>query len=293
MNGPVVVGVDGSKSALTAVEVAAREARLRGVGLHVVHAFIWPTLHVSLGPSPVGPKDGGLRNTAERLLSDAVTRARETEPGVVVTQDLVTGEALTVLEAQSRDASLVVVGSRGMGGFIGLLVGSTAVHLAAHGRCPVLVVRGDARGTGPVVVAVDGSPEAGAAIGFAFAEAAARGAELVAVHAWNTWTERGDDDPGFPENLVDGIDRMRAAEERLLAEALAGWQDRYPEVTAHRRLVENRIRQALIEETEQAQLIVMGARGRGGFAGLLLGSVSQALLHHAHCPVAVVRGDRP
>ncbi|MER6913537.1 universal stress protein [Streptomyces sp. NPDC000594] len=293
MNGPVVVGVDGSESALTAVEVAAREARLRGVGLHVVHAFIWPTMHVSLGPSPSGPREGGLRNAAERMLADGVARARETEPGVEVTGDLVTGEPLSVLEAQSRDASLVVVGSRGMGGFIGLLVGSTAVHLAAHGRCPVLVVRGDARASGPVVVAVDGSPESDAAVGFAFAEASARGAELVAVHAWNTWTERGDDDPGHPQNLVDGLDRIRAGEERLLAEALAGWQDRHPDVTVHRRLVERRIRQALIAETENAQLIVMGARGRGGFTGLLLGSVSQALLHHAHCPVAVVRGDRP
>ncbi|MEU5162827.1 universal stress protein [Streptomyces sp. NPDC020875] len=293
MNGPVVVGVDGSKSALGAVEVAARAARQRGVGLHVVHAFIWPAMRVPLGPSPSGPRDGGLRNAAERLLSEAVDHARETEPGIAVTQDLVTGEPLTVLEAQSRDASLVVVGSRGMGGFIGLLVGSTAVHLAAHGRCPVLVVRGDTQAAGPVVVAVDGSPESDAAVGFAFAEASARGAELVAVHAWNTWTERGDDDPGYPENLVDGIDRMRAAEERLLAEALAGHQDRHPDVTVHRRLVENRIRQALIEATEQAQLLVMGARGRGGFTGLLLGSVSQALLHHAHCPVAVVRGDQP
>ncbi|QDY80553.1 universal stress protein [Streptomyces qinzhouensis] len=291
MNGPVVVGVDGSASALAAVEIAAREAKLRGVGLQVVHAFIWPSLHVSLGPSPVGPPDGGLRNAAEKLLSEAATRARETEPGVHVTEHLVTGEPLTILEARSREASLVVVGSRGMGGFIGLLVGSTAVHLAAHGRCPVLVVRGDAGGTGPVVVAVDGSARGDAAVEFAFAEASARGVDLVAVHAWNTWTERGDDDPGHPQNLVDGIDRMRSAEERLLAESLAGRQDRYPDVTVHHRLVENRIRQALIEATEQAQLIVVGARGRGGFAGLLLGSVSQALLHHGHCPVAVVRGD--
>ncbi|MGV9316865.1 universal stress protein [Streptomyces sp. NPDC003691] len=291
MNGPVVVGVDGSASALAAVEIAAREAKQRGVGLEVVHAFIWPALHVSLGPSPAGPPDGGLRNAAEKLLSEAVDRARETEPGIEADGLLITGEPLTVLEARSRKASLVVVGSRGMGGFIGLLVGSTAVHLAAHGRCPVLVVRGEAVDGGPVVVAVDGSPQGDAAVGFAFAEASARGADLVAVHAWNTWTERGGEDPGHPQNLVDGIDRMRDDEERLLAEALAGWRDRYPEVTVHRRLVENRIRQALIEATEQAQLIVVGARGRGGFTGLLLGSVSQALLHHAHCPVAVVRGD--
>ncbi|MEU9607251.1 universal stress protein [Streptomyces sp. NPDC048057] len=293
MNGPVVVGVDGSESSLTAVEVAAREARLRGVGLRVVHAFIWPKMHVNLEPSPVGPREGGLRNLAERYLRDAVERARQSEPDVEVTQDLVTGESLTVLEALSREASLVVVGSRGMGGFVGLLVGSTAVHLAAHGRCPVLVVRGEAEPTGPVLIAVDGSPEADEAVGFAFVEASLRGAELVALHAWNTWTERGGDDPGHPSNLVDGIDRLRDTEERLLSEALSGWQDKYPDVTVHRRLVHDRVRQALIEASEDAQLVVMGARGRGGFAGLLLGSVSQALLHHSHCPVAVVRGGRP
>ncbi|MGW4029571.1 universal stress protein [Streptomyces sp. NPDC004838] len=292
MNGPVVVGVDGSQSSLAAVETAAREARLRGRGLHVVHAFIWPQMHVSVGPSSVGPRDGGLRNIAERVLSEAVDHARATVPDVEVTQDLVTGDPLTVLEAQSRNASLMVVGSRGMGGFIGLLVGSTAVHLAAYGRCPVLVVRGTPDPSGPIVLAVDGSPEAAAAVGFAFAEASLRGAELVALHVWNTWTERGDDDPGYPQNLVDGVDRLRETEERVLAEALSGWTDEYPDVTVHRRLVRERIRPALIDASESAQLLVVGARGRGGFKGLLLGSVSQAVLHHAHCPVAVVRAGQ-
>ncbi|MFI6289139.1 universal stress protein [Streptomyces sp. NPDC051018] len=291
-NGPVVVGVDGSPSSLAAVETAAREARLRGLGLQVVHAFIWPNMHVPLGPSPMGPRDGGLRNIAERVLSEAVELARRVEPDVEVTSDLVGGEPLTVLEAQSRTASLVVVGSRGMGGFIGLLVGSTAVHLAAYGRCPVMVVRGTPDPSGPVLLAVDGSPQAEAAVGFAFAEASLRGAELVAMHAWNTWTERGDDDPGYPQNLVDGAERLEATEERLLAEALSGWQAKYPDVTVHRRLVQDRIRPALIDASEHAQLLVVGARGRGGFKGLLLGSVSQAALHHAHCPVAVVRAGQ-
>ncbi|MFI1869801.1 universal stress protein [Streptomyces jumonjinensis] len=292
MNGPVVVGVDGSPSSLTAVETAAREARLRGVGLHVVHVFIWPNMHVSLTPSPIGPPGGGLRNLAERVLAEAVRHAREAAPDVAVTQDLVTGEPLTVLEAQSRTASLVVVGSRGMGGFIGLLVGSTAVHLAAHSRCPVLVVRGRPDPAGPVLLAVDGSPQAEAAVGFAFAEASLRGAELVALHAWSGWTGRGDDDPGHPQNLVDDAGRLGDTEERVLAEALAGWQAKYPEVTVRRDLVRESTRQALIEASEEAQLLVVGARGRGGFTGLLLGSVSQAVLHHAHCPVAVVRAGQ-
>jgi nucleotide-binding universal stress UspA family protein len=289
MNGPVVVGVDGSPSSLDAVAAAAREARLRGLSLHVVHAFMWPNMHVSLGPAAVGPKDGGLRNIAERVVSDSVEHARTKEPSVEVTGDLITGEPLTVLETLSRTASLIVVGSRGMGGFVGLLVGSTAVHLAAYGRCPVLVVRGTPAPEGPVLLAVDGSPQAEAAVGFAFAEASARGAELVALHAYTNWTERGDDDPGHPENLVGDAGRLRDTEERVLAEAISGWQAKYPDVTVNRRLVQERIRPALIEASKDAQLLVVGARGRGGFKGLLLGSTSQAALHHAHCPVAVVR----
>ncbi|GGS26679.1 hypothetical protein GCM10010252_76970 [Streptomyces aureoverticillatus] len=149
---------------------------------------------------------------------------------VDVSHVVVTGEPLAVLEAQSRAAELVVVGSRGMGGSVGLLVGSTAVHLAAHGRCPVLVVCEQSYADGPVVLGVDGS--------------AARG--------------------------VGGGIRLRGGRR---AERAVGGAARVDH-----------------ETSTSAQLAVVGARGRGGFAELLLGSVSQALLHHAHCPVAVVRG---
>ncbi|GAA2410644.1 universal stress protein [Streptomyces glaucosporus] len=288
-NGPVVVGVDGSKPSLDAVAAAAREARLRGVGLRVVHAFLWPAMHVPLGPSPTGPPDGGLRNMAERLVADAVEHARTAEPEVEVEGEIVTGEPLTVLERRSRDAALTVVGSRGLGGFTGLLLGSTAVHLSAHGRCPVMVVRGRPEPAGHVLLGMDGSPAGEAAVEFAFAEASLRGAGLVALHTWNNWTGPAVGGPGEPLPLVYDMDMLRDEEERVMAEALSGWQAKYPEVTVHRRLVQARTRPALIEASEDAQLLVVGARGRGGFAGLLLGSVSQAVLHHAHCPVAVVR----
>ncbi|OLZ66329.1 universal stress protein UspA, partial [Streptomyces sp. IMTB 2501] len=201
------------------------------------------------------------------------------------------GEPLMVLEIESRTASLVVVGSRGLGAFSGLLLGSTAVHLAAHGRCPVLVVRGRPKPTGPVLLAVDGSPAGERAVEFAFAEATMRGADLLALHVWNTWSERAYEGPGDPLNMVVDIDRLREEEQRLLDDTLSPWQTRYPQVTVERRLVRSRIRPALIEASHDAQLVVAGARGRGGFTGLLLGSVSQALLHHAHCPVAVIRGN--
>ncbi|MCK8438814.1 universal stress protein [Streptomyces sp. D2-8] len=290
MSGVVVVGVDGSASSLAAVEAAAREARLRGAGLRVVHAFFWPAMHVPLGPSPLGPSDGGLRNMADRLVAEAVERARAVDPDVDISHTVVTGEPLTVLEAQSRAAELVVVGSRGMGGFVGLLVGSTAVHLAAHGRCPVLVVREQPSAEGPVVLGVDGSAVGEHAMDFAFAEAELRKAPLVALHAWTTWNAPlpAPQDASAPYANPPGA--LAGEEERLLSEALAGRQERYPGVVVEHRVVHGGTREALIEASRSAQLVVVGARGRGGFAGLLLGSVSQALLHHAHCPVAVVRG---
>jgi len=285
----VVVGVDGSPSSLDAVALAAHEARLRGTGLRVVHAFFWPALHVSLGPSPSGPPEGGLRNMAERLVEEAVERAHTAEPEVDVTGEVVVGEALTVLEAESADADLIVLGNRGLGAFGGLLLGSLAVELSAHAHCPVMVTRGEPGEGGEVLLGVEGSPEAEPAVGFAFAEASWRRAELVAFHAWSEWTERTYDGPGDPLTLAYDPEHLRDEEERLLAEALSGWQDRYPDVRVRRRLVKRRTRPALIEASGRAQLLVVGARGRGGFTGLLLGSVSQAILHHARCPVAVVR----
>ncbi|WP_329536306.1 universal stress protein [Streptomyces sp. NBC_01450] len=290
MSGLVVVGVDGSASGLAAVEVAAREARLRGAGLRVVHAFIWPAMHVPLGPSPLGPSEGGVRNMVERLLTEAVERARAAAPEVDVSQASVTGEPLTVLDAQSRSAELVVVGSRGMGGFVGLLVGSTAVHLAAHGQCPVLVVRDQPGVDGPIVLGVDGSVAGERAVDFAFAEAALRNAPLLALHAWTTWNAPLPPPQDASTPYANPPSALGAEEERLLYEALAGHREKYPDVVVEHRVVHGRTREALIEASRSAQLVVVGARGRGGFAGLLLGSVSHALLHHAHCPVAVVRG---
>lgn len=283
--GPVVVGVDGSACGLAAVDLAAREAALRGRALRVVHGFIWPLMHVPLGPSAMGPPEGGLRHHAERIVAEAVERARAAAPGTEVTGEVITGGAAGVLVGCSRTAGLVVVGDRGLGGFTGLLVGSVAVQLAAHASCPVLVARGSADRAAPVLLGVDGSPANDAAVGFAYDEAALRGVSLIALHAWTRPVSTG---PGDLLPLVYDTDELAAEEERLLAEALAGWHDKYPDVEVERRLVHGAARKALIEATGRAQLVVVGSRGRGGFTGLLLGSVSQAVLHHARCPVAVV-----
>ncbi|MFE7271913.1 universal stress protein [Streptomyces sp. NPDC057623] len=289
MNGPVVVGVDGSPSSLAAVEVAAREAGLHGVGLRLVHAFGRPAAHIPAGGRPWEPSHAGLHELVDGTMARAERRAHETAPGVAITREVVVGEPVTVLEIESRTASLAVVGSRGLSRFGALLLGSTAGHLAAHAACPVLVVRGRPNPAGPVLLAVDGSPAARGAVEFAFTRASLHGTDLVALHAWSVRTDRAYDSPADPPFVTYDEERLRDEEERVLAEALGGLRDLYPDVAVHRRLARGRVRHTLIEASADAGLVVVGARGRGGFAGLLLGSVSQALLHHAHCPVAVVR----
>jgi nucleotide-binding universal stress UspA family protein len=163
------------------------------------------------------------------------------------------------------------------------------VQVSAHADCPIVVALGDEeRHAGPVVVGVDGSPLSDLAIGFAVEEAALRGAELVAVHAWNQPVSTG---PGDMMPLVYDEEALRSDEERVFAESVAGWSERYPEVPVTR-IVRGRPARVLVAESETAQLVVVGALGRGGFTGLILGSVSQAVLHHSHCPLAIVRHDQ-
>ncbi|WBB62366.1 universal stress protein [Streptomyces sp. WMMC500] len=290
---PVVAGVDGSAASLDAVAVAAREAKLRGCGLRVVHAFLWPAFGAYPGSAAMLPGDTALRDEAEKVVADAVAHARETAPGVRADGALVTGEVVRVLVEETENAQLAVVAGRGLGAFVRLLVGSTAAALSAYGHCPVLVVRGGGPGPGgPVLLAVDGSPAGAAAVDFAFAEAARRDAGLVAMHVWSAWT-RYSPRAGNPARTA--AEGPAAEGDRVLAEAVAGAETAYPGVRAERTAVEGSARELLIEASKDAGLLVTGARGHGGFAGLLLGSVSHALLQHAHCPVAVVRGagERP
>lgn len=283
---PVVVGVDGSAIALDAVRSAARSAALEQRPLRIVHAFIWPLMGVPLGPDPNGPPTGGLRHQAERYVAEAVAEVGKVAPEVPVTGAVVDGPPVPVLLDEAHRATLLVLGNRGLGGFAGLLIGSVTVQVSARAQCPVLVVRGEPRADGPVVVGVDGSECSGEAVGLAFDEAARRGTTLVAVHAWLYPTPIA---PGDVLPLVYDLDALAADERRLLAECVAGFAERYPDVPVQQRLVRGSAAGALVEESKNAQLVVVGARGRGAFAGLLLGSVSHAVLHHAHCPVVVVR----
>jgi nucleotide-binding universal stress UspA family protein len=282
----VVVGVDGSECSLSAVRAAATEAVERGRPLRIVHAYIWPSLGVATGPGVDGPSDMGMRDTAERVLAEAVTAAEKAAPGVNATAALIDGAPAPVLLGESRNAVVLVIGDRGLGGFGSLMLGSVALHTTAHAACPVLVVRGSARSTGPVVVGVDGSLGSASAVGFAIDEAARRGTTLTVVHAWGVF-DSGRQSDVLP--MVYEPDSLQGQEQRVLSESLAGWAQQYPEVPIQPELVRGRPAAALIERSQTAQLMVTGARGRGGFTGLLLGSVSQTLMHHAGCSVAVVR----
>ncbi|MFE8991414.1 universal stress protein [Streptomyces collinus] len=295
MTKPVVVGVDGSASSLDAVGAASHEAAIRGAELRLVHAFGRSSSHLPAGGPPWNPAGSGVRELLDGTLAAAERRARAVAPQVGISRDVTVGEPLVVLEIASRTASLVVVGSRGLGAFSSLLLGSTSGHLAAHGRCPVLVVRGRQNRSGPVLLAVDDSPASEEAVRFAFTEASLRGADLAALHVCRTGSADVYDGPADPPFVTYDETHLREHAERVLDAALAGPRASHPDVPVVRKPVAGRVRHTLIDASADAQLLVVGARGRGGFRGLLLGSVSQAVLHHAQCPVAVVRhrGEGP
>jgi len=284
MNAPVVVGVDGSDSALEAVRWAANEAERRRVSLRIVHAYGLPVGYLP-GFVDWHALHEALVAQGRSWLGRARDVAAEAAPGLAAEVVEVKAGAGPTLVEESAHAVLIVLGTRGLGGFTGLVIGSTAVELAAHARCPVVIVRGAGSGTGPVVVGVDGTPVGEDAIAFAFVEASARGTSLVAVHTWTDLVLEAALAGGAA--ALDFAPLVQRAEE-VLRERLAGWQEKYPDVPVSRHVSRERAARALLRHAEHAQLVVVGTRGRGGFRGLLLGSTSQHLLHHAPCPVAVV-----
>jgi nucleotide-binding universal stress UspA family protein len=288
---PVVVGVDGSPSSLDAVDLAATEAKLRGLRLHIVHAFVWPASLVAARPAAEGAPEPAtlVRAHADAIVAEATAHAEKLAPHLTISAEVADGPATFVLLERSRHASLTVVGDRGLGRFDGILAGSVATHLATYASGPVLVVRGRAREDGPVVVGVDGSARSDRALDFAAEEAMLRGTDLVAVHVWRTPASAG---PGVEIPLVYDLDLLEAEENRRLSATVAGLTDRYPGLPVQGRLGRGAAGPVLTSWSREAQLTVVGDRGRGGFTGLLMGSVSQHLIFHAACPVAVVR-DRP
>jgi nucleotide-binding universal stress UspA family protein len=284
--GSVVVGVDGSQAALDAVRWAAAEAPNAQCPLSLVHTLEWPLVGF---PVPAGLKAGWTQEMHEqgrRWLQDAQEAAELAAPGIPTQVHLCTGDPRERLLAEAQHAHELVVGSRGLGGFTGMLLGSTSATVSQHASCPVVVVHGGGAPAGPVVVGLDGSPASEQALGYAFQAAARAGAALRAVHAWDDLGALHS--PMAPAEVLP-VDEIEAAALRMLAEQVASWQEKYRNVAVEGQVIHERPAAALIELGGLARMIVVGSRGRGGFARLLLGSVSQAVVRHASCPVVVCR----
>jgi nucleotide-binding universal stress UspA family protein len=283
----VLVGVDGSDGSRAAVRWAADEARRLGVPLRLVHAWVWPLYHVRLGPPAGAPAGAGLRAQAEGILTEAAAVARAVSPLTPVESTLLTGAAAPMLLSCAKDARMLVVGSRGLGGFSGLLVGSVGVAVSARAACMVVVVRGTATAGDPVLVGVDGSPRSNRAVSTAFQEASRRGVGLIALHAWTIpLREETGSAHGYPAALKAG----RAAGQELMDKVLAQWQPLYPDVEVSLRLGDRSPAAELVAAAADAQLVVVGSADVGSVKGLVFGSTSHALIHHATCPVLIDRG---
>lgn len=274
----VVVGVDGSPASELAASWAADHAADLDLPLELVHAV--PVRRHGLG----GHRDeSDERAAGESLLHSVAGRVRAERPGVEVSTWLGVAAPAALLLDRAADAETLVLGARVRGGFAGLQLGSTGAQVAGTAPCPVVLVRGK-QGSG-VVVGVDSGPTGGPAVAFAFAFAAATGEPLIAVHAWLPAYVGGVDVPYLEEP-----EPAAESEAAHLSEGLAGWCEQYPDVEVRTLVRPRHPVPALVEASSEARLLVVGSHGRGGFAGVLLGSVSHALLQHAPCTLAVVRG---
>ncbi len=288
--GSIAVGIDGSACADLALDWAVAEATRRRLPLHIVHAFSYQYPVTSQGG--MGFVLEGVREVAEDLCQRSADRVTTTHPDLPVTWEVSTYGAAPALVEASRTSHTVVVGARGVSAARGVVLGSVSTQVAAHSHCPVVVIHDGqpaAAEDAPVVVGVDGSALSANAIAFAFEEASSRGVGLTAVHAW--WLDYVE---GASASAIWTVDweNMAQEENALVAESLAGWQEKYPDVAIARHSVHAHPVEALVRQSENACLVVVGSRGRGGFRGLLLGSVSQGVVHRAQCPVAIIRAPR-
>lgn len=280
----IVVGVDGSAASQAAVRWAAHEAATRNAPLtlvHVVNATMstWPH-------SPVPDFEKWLAQRGRQFLDEAsgiVAAAVRTAGQPEVHSLMLIAAAVPTLVDLSKEAEVMVVGNRGGGAMAGYLLGSVSSGLVYHAHCPVVIVHDEdpPLSEAPVLVGIDGSPASESATAIAFDEASRRGVDLIALHAWSD--REIFELPGLDWSIV------KSQEELSLAERLAGWQERYPDVNVHRLVVCDRPARQLVQRSEDAQLVVVGSHGRGGFAGMLLGSVSAAVVHSARVPVIVAR----
>ncbi|MGW6427588.1 universal stress protein [Nocardia sp. NPDC055053] len=275
---PVVAGVDGSPRSHIALRWAADFAAHHQAALHLVAAVEVP---VEYEPGVSGPLFDGemLYAHGESVVTAA---AAEVAPvgDLVITTSVEVGDARAILRRHSESARLVVVGSRGLGAVRRTLLGSVSTAVARHAACPVAVVpEAAASVTGAVVVGVDGSGVSADAVALAFDEASRRRVRVIAVHAWSELFR------------YESRETMRAEAEAELSASLAGYREKYPDLRVERIVVEDRPARAVLTAAAGAQLIVVGSRDRGGLAGAALGSVAQAVLHGAQCPLIIARPE--
>ncbi|ORV61748.1 universal stress protein UspA [Mycobacterium europaeum] len=282
----IVVAVDGSPASDAAATWAAHEASMRKVPLTVVHAVTTPTATWPPVPYP-DSLAVRLEDEGKKAIMHAIKLAKEVLPEdgtVTINRELVySSPALTLID-MSDGAEMIVMGTAGRGLLARGVLGSVSSTVVRHAHCPVAVVHADGPPSvqdAPVLVGVDGSPASELAVGVAFDEASRRGVGLTALHAWS--------DIAINDLPEADWSSLEAEAHRSLAENLAGWQERYPDVTVQRLVVRDQPARQLAEKSETAQLLVVGSHGRGGLTGLLLGSVSNAVLHSVRVPVIVAR----
>lgn len=284
----IIVGIDDSPAAQVAVWWAARDAELRKIPLTLVHAVspeVATWLEVPLPPGVLRwQQDHGrhLIDDALKVVEQASLRAGPP----TVHSEIVPAAAVPTLVDMSKDAVLMVVGCLGSGRWPGRLLGSVSSGLLRHAHCPVVIIHDEDSvmphpQQAPVLVGVDGSSASELATAIAFDEASRRNVDLVALHAWSDV-----DVSEWP-----GIDwpATQSMAEQVLAERLAGWQERYPNVAITRVVVRDQPARQLVQRSEEAQLVVVGSRGRGGYAGMLVGSVGETVAQLARTPVIVAR----
>lgn len=295
----IIVGVDGSPSSMEAVRWAARDAEMRNVALKIVHV-VAPIVTGAAQGWPGVPIPADYAQLQEEQAAQAIEQAHSAAVAAAPSHsDLISSEVLheptvPALVELSKHAELLVVGCRGHGGLTQILLGSISAGVAHYAHCPVAVIHHDEPATtpspdAPVVVGIDGSPTSELAAEIAFDEASRRGVGLVAVHAWSDMNSVGIARVGWAPIEWRNI---KVQEEELLAERLCGWADRYPDVVVNKDVVCDQPALRLLRQAEKAQLIVVGSHGRGGFPGILLGSVSTAVVNAARIPVIIARTPR-
>ena len=280
---PVIVGVDGSEESLLAVEWAALEARRHSSPLRIVSApDVMPRIHsYQASPAEIA---AALRGTAARALDAGITRSEEVAPGLAVDTGLLSGPPAVAVAESGADASMLVVGARGAGGFAAMMLGSVSRYVATWAPCPVVVVREETTAVHREIAVGVRDPEAATeALAFAFEEAALRGGDLVAVHTWYLLPsgQAGALRPADPE-------RFAAEAARHLAAALEDWHDKYPDVRVRQDVIRGHPGRVLASYSARADLVVLGRHGHPAGPGPGIGSVQHAVLDHAHGPVAVV-----